>query len=277
MIQDIYPSKFSNDYLSVRNIGEDDFIIYFKENTFLLKQNGDEFIFPRKKDLSEISNKTDSTFLFTLNDTPCFLIWDKLNTVGSGFIYKEIDFFRYTKQQEIAWASMVAFHLKNWYIQNQFCGKCGAKTKQKLDERALECTRCDSVIYPKISPAVIAAIVCGDKILLARGANWPGDWYSCIAGYVDVGESLEDALRREAKEEVGIDLKNIRYYKSQPWPLSGSMMIGFIAEADDMQPIILDKKEIADAKWFNKSELPKYSSNISIAGEMIEKFERGEL
>lgn len=277
MIQDIFPHQFSNNFLADRQLQDDDVVIYFKENSFLLKESGDEFEFPRKKNIPEITDKTESTFLFVLDEKPCYLVWDDLNINTPGFVYKEIDFFRYSTQQEIAWASMVSFHLRNWYSENKFCGKCGAKNEQKPDERALICTNCNSVIYPKISPAVIAAIVCGDKILLARGANWPDDWYSCIAGYVDVGESLEDALKREAKEEVGIDIKNIRYYKSQPWPLSGSMMIGFIAEADDTQTIVLEEKEIADAKWFSKSELPGYPVNISIAGEMIDRFIKGEL
>lgn len=277
MIQDIYPHRLNNDFHKNGDINDNDLVLYFKDKSFLLKTKGDEFELPCKKDFTEIANDTNSTFLFTLNDVPCFLIWDKLNSDRPGFIFKEIDFFRYTNQQEVAWVSMVGFHLKNWYTQNRFCGKCGTKTQQKSDERALECNNCNTVIYPRISPAVIAAIVCNDKILLARGVNWPEDWYSCVAGYVDVGESLEEALIREVKEEVGIDIKNIRYYKSQPWPLSGSMMIGFVAEADDTQPIVIDGKEIADARWFSRSELPKYSSRISIAGDMIEKFDKGDL
>ncbi|PLX23367.1 MAG: NAD(+) diphosphatase [Marinilabiliales bacterium] len=277
MIQDIYPHRFSNDYIGNRKMDKDDIILYYKYDSFLLKSCGDKFSLPQKRDFPEISDKTRSTFLFSLNDISCYLVWDDLSTDQPEFIYKEINFFRHTNQQEIAWASMVGYHLMNWYAQNRFCGKCGAETEEKQDERALVCTTCSSIIYPRISPAVIAAIICKDKILLARGANWPGDWYSCIAGYVDVGESIEEALQREAKEEVGLDIKNIRYYKSQPWPLSGSMMIGFVAEADDRQRIVVEEKEIAEAKWFHRSELPKYSSKISIAGEMIEKFQKGAL
>jgi NAD+ diphosphatase len=131
------------------------------------------------------------------------------------------------------------------------------------------------MVYPKISPAIIVAIVCNDKILLAHSNNFPGKWYSLIAGYTDIGESLEEAVMREVKEEVGLEVKNIRYYKSQPWPFSSSMMIGFFAEADDAQRIQTDNKEISHAAWFNRGNLPDHPAQISIAGEMIDKFEQG--
>jgi len=165
----------------------------------------------------------------------------------------------------------------NWYSQNKFCGKCGARTQHKPDERAIVCPNCSTAVYPKISPAAIVAIVCKNKILLARNSNFSGSWYSLVAGYSDIGESLEETLAREVKEEVGLDITNIRYYKSQPWPLSGSMMIGFIAEADENQPICIDNKEIAAAAWFTRGNLPQHPLNISIAGEMIDKFEKGEI
>jgi len=141
----------------------------------------------------------------------------------------------------------------------------------------MECSSCNTIVYPKISPAIIVAIICKDKILLARNTNFPGAWYSLLAGYADVGETLEETLIREVKEEVGLDVTNIRYYKSQPWPLSGSMMIGFIAKADDSQPICIDGHEIAEAAWFTRYNLPNYPSTLSIAGELIDKFAKGEL
>lgn len=277
MIQDIFPHRFNNLYRAYKAIGDDDFVLRYKDRTLLLKTNGDEFELPRKKDLPEITELTSCTFLFTLNDVPCFLIEEDLGAEKPGFTYREINFFRTIAQQEIAWISIAGFHLRNWYEQNKFCGKCGSKTLHKHDERALFCPECGTVVYPKISPAVIVLIVSGDKLLLARNVNFPGSWYSLVAGYVDVAETLEETLKREVKEEVGLDIHNIRYYKSQPWPLSGSMMIGFVAEADENQPIAIDNKEIAEAAWFTRGNLPPHSSNISIAGEMIEKFERGEL
>ena len=277
MIHEIFPHRFNNQYLSGKNIGEKDFILHYNGNSLLLKTSGDVFEIPQKKDFSDISDKTEYTYLFTLDDVPCFLIWDDIKPDNPNFVYREINFFRTIRQQEIAWISIVGFHLMNWYSQNKFCGKCGTRTRQKPDERAIICPDCGTVAFPKISPAIIVAIICDNKILLARNTNFTGSWYSLIAGYVDIGESLEETLTREVKEEVGLDIKNIRYYKSQPWPLSGSVMIGFIAEADETQPISIDNKEIAEAAWFVRGNLPKYSLNISIAGEMIEKFEKGEL
>jgi NAD+ diphosphatase len=277
MIQNISPHKFNNNYLPSIHLREDDFILHYNGNSLLLKISGDEFQLPQKKDFPEIDDNTEKAFLFSLDDISCFLVWDSPEVNKPNFAYKEISFFRTIKQQEIAWISIAGFHLMNWYSQNKFCGKCGTATRQKEEERALICPACNTVFYPKISPAVIVTITCGNKILLARNSNFPGHWYSLIAGYVDVCESLEESLRREVKEEVGLDIMNIQYYGSQPWPLSGSLMIAFIAEAVDTQPIFVDTKEIAEAAWFTRGNLPEHSSVISIAGEMIEKFEKGEL
>lgn len=277
MIQDIYPHRFNNQYLANQPISENDYILHYQGNTILLKANGKDLAIPQKKDFPEISGEMESVFLFSLNEVPCFLVWDDLKADESQFEYKDISFFRTTNQKEIAWISVVGLHLRNWYLQNKFCGKCGSKTQHKNDERAMVCPSCNTVVYPKISPAIIVAIISNDKILLAHNANFVGNWYSLIAGFVDVGETLEETLVREVKEEVGLDVWNIRYYKSQPWALSGSMMIGFIAEADENQPICIDGKEITDASWFSRGNLPGYPSTISIAGEMIEKFEKGEL
>lgn len=277
MIHEISPFRFDNQYLADKTFRDNDYILHFTGNTVLLKHEKENYDLPRKVDFPEISAFNDLAFLFSLDGVACFLVWDRLKTDKTGFVNMEMTFFRETRQKEIAWVCMVGYQLMNWYSNNRYCGKCGKVTIHKSDERAVVCPSCDTVLYPKISPAVIVAIVCKNKILLARNTNFTGGWYSLIAGYVDVGESLEEALVREVKEEVGLDVSNIRYYKSQPWPISASMMIGFVAEADEDQPINVDKKEIAEAAWFTRGNLPKHSLNISIAGEMIEKFESGEL
>jgi NAD+ diphosphatase len=141
----------------------------------------------------------------------------------------------------------------------------------------MECPTCGSIFYPAIAPAVIVAIVCDEEILLVRGGRSINGRYSLVSGFVEVGETLEEAVVREVKEETGLDVHAIRYYKNQPWPLSSSMMVGFIAEADRNQPLVLDCNELSHAGWFTKDNLPNHSLSLSIAGEMIEQFGKGKL
>ncbi len=275
MIQDIAPNLFSNHFPVTRVIGEGDFIFHFQHETLLLKSRNGQLYFPVRHDFN---GKADAgIFLFTLNDTPCFLAESCVIPDHPDFACHDISFFRKIAQREVAFASIVALQLMHWYNDNRFCGKCGAPVHHKSDERALVCTACGNLIFPKISPAIIVAIISKDRILLAKGVNFRGGFYSLVAGYADIGETLEDAVSREVKEEVGLDVTDIRYYSSQPWPLSGSMMIGFIAHADDQQSIVIDPGEISDAAWYSRDQLPNHPpASISIAGEMIEKFRNGD-
>lgn len=277
MIQDIFPHHFDNHYIPHQTISDNDYILHFKDNKLMIKVSGEKAELPRKRELPEIYRKVDATFLFTIDNTSCFIVWDNITDHAGTFTYREMQFFRTVPQPEMAWISLVGFHLHHWYLEHAYCGKCGTKTAHKEDERAMYCPNCHALFFPKISPAIIVAITSGDKILLANNANFKFGWFSLIAGYVDVGETLEETVRREVKEEVGIDIRNIRYYTSQPWPLSGSLMVGFTAEADESQPIEIDHKEIVEAHWFKRGNLPEHPTNTSIAGEMIDKFERGAL
>lgn len=277
MIHEIQPHRFDNHYIPGKQPETTDFILHFKGNSLLMKTECDEIEIPQLRDLKNINKNPEFTFLFTLDSTSCFLLWDETEEVPQHLEFQEIGFFRTIHHRETGWIAIVAYHLHNWYAEHRFCGKCGSPTHHKTDERAIACMHCGTVVYPKISPAIIVAITSGNKILLARNANFKGGWYSLIAGYVDVGETLEETVMREVKEEIGINVSNIRYYKSQPWALSGSMMVGFTSEADDQQPIEVDGKEITTADWFTRDNLPAYPSNASIAGEMIEKFAAGKL
>jgi NAD+ diphosphatase len=277
MIQDIFPHTFSNNFSIPEKKSDEDYIFHFKDNSLLLKSQKEDYCLPQRKDLKNIPDINESIFLFTLNGRNCFLIWDIPETDPNRFTYQEINFFRTFGRKEVAWVSIVGHQLYTWYTQNKYCGKCGAKTAVKTDERAIICPVCNHVVYPKISPAVIVAIISNDKILLAHNSNFRSNWYSLVAGYADIGESLEETVIREVKEEVGLDITNIRYYKSQPWPFSGSMMIGFFADADDKQLIRPDNKEISDASWFQRGKLPNHPTTFSIAGEMIELFENNQL
>lgn len=277
MIQDIHPHRFDNQYKPSAVIAEHDYVFHFKGNTLLFKKEGDKLNLPRKSDLPKLSPSTTPVYLFKLDETPCFLIWDDLDVSEASFTYSSLEIFRTMEEQEIAWICLSGFHLYTWYSRNQYCGTCGNKTRHKSDERAMECPNCGSIFYPAIAPAVIVAIVCGEEILLVRGGRSINGRYSIVSGFVEVGETLEEAVVREAKEETGLDVHTIRYYKNQPWPLSSSMMVGFIAEADRNQPLVIDQNELGDAAWFSRDNLPDHSLTLSIAGEMIDRFEKGAL
>lgn len=274
MIQDIAPHIFNNHYNCPSQFSDDDLIFLFRDNKLMLILNGDEPMIPSRSYFPQINNGKQ-VFLFSINNQNCFWIDELPEIEPDKFFFEEINFFRTLKRREIAWIGIVGNQLMTWYAQNKFCGSCGHKTVVQTNERAIKCPQCSQTVYPRISPAIIVAITAGEKILLARGKNFRSNFYSLVAGYADIGESLEDAVAREVKEEVGIDVKNIRYYKSQPWPFSGSMMIGYWAEADPEQPIVIDESEIVEAGWFTRGSLPNRPPNLSIAGEMIELFEKG--
>jgi len=165
-----------------------------------------------------------------------------------------------------------AMQLLNWAADNRCCGRCGSPMAFEDGERALRCTACRHTLYPRISPAVIVAITRGNRLLLARSGRFPGQrMFSVIAGYVEPGETLEACVQREIQEEVGLSVVNIRYFGSQAWPFSGSLMVGFTAEHAGGE-IRVDGKEILEADWFTPDRLPEIPGKISIARQLIDWF-----
>ncbi|HZK68413.1 MAG TPA: NADH pyrophosphatase zinc ribbon domain-containing protein [Paludibacter sp.] len=177
MIHEIFPHQLDNHFVITNNIVENDYILQYNEHGVLLKVDGGDFELPRKKDVSTLFSTAESTYLFMLNDVRCFLVWDKPKTANDQFVYKDISFLRNFKPKEIAWVGVVGFQLKNWYSQNKFCGTCGSETHEKSDERAIVCPSCNTIVFPKISPAIVVAILCKDKILLAHNSNFQDNWY----------------------------------------------------------------------------------------------------
>jgi NAD+ diphosphatase len=164
-----------------------------------------------------------------------------------------------------------AFQIMNWDRTHQFCSRCGHPTRDKEDETAKLCSACGFISFPVMSSAIIVAVTRDEKILLARAARFPREMYSVLAGFVEPGESLEECIRREVGEEVGVEVTNIRYFGSQPWPFPNSLMIGFTAEYGGGE-IRIDEKEIVDAGWFRAENLPKIPDKISIARKLIDWF-----
>jgi NAD+ diphosphatase len=173
--------------------------------------------------------------------------------------------------EEIFNIAGIGLQIVNWDRTHQHCGACGSPTEDKMDERAKVCPRCGMHHFPRLAPAVIVAVTRGDKILLAHSGRFPGKFYSVLAGFVEPGETFEDCVSREIMEEVGIKVKNIRYFGSQPWPFPHSLMVGFTAEHAGGE-IKVDDVEIKEAKWFGANELPLIPGKISIARKLIDWF-----
>ncbi|MFT4861339.1 MAG: NAD+ diphosphatase [Pseudohongiellaceae bacterium] len=165
-----------------------------------------------------------------------------------------------------------AAQLEDWYKTHRYCGSCGAPNEDHIAQRAVCCTACQNHYFPRINPCAIMLVVNGDKILLARSSRFKSNFFSCLAGFIEVGETAEETVCREVKEEVGIDVENIRYLKSQSWPFPSQLMLAFIADYKS-GAIVPDLEEIAEANWYHVNDLPAVpSAAISVAGELIQHY-----
>lgn len=181
--------------------------------------------------------------------------------------------------ESFLWLAGRAVQLVDWDRTHQFCGQCGSRTHTAPHERVKQCPNCSHTSYPRLSPAVIVQVTRqgknGREILLARNKRYKIPMYSVLAGFVEPGETLETCVRREIREEVNIEVKNIRYFGSQPWPFPNSLMVAFTAEYAGGE-IVLEEEEILDAQWFRANELPPYPPPMSIAHHLIEDFRLAE-
>ena len=165
-----------------------------------------------------------------------------------------------------------ANQILNWYKGHQYCGKCGAKAQRHIDHRALYCPECEEQFFPRINPCVIVLVTRGEEILLARSSRFRHGFFSCLAGFIEVGETPEETVLREVREEVGLSVKNIKYVKSQSWPFPSQLMLGFHADYAGGE-IVPEPAEIEEAHWFDVRDLPSVPSpNVSVAGELIKTY-----
>ncbi len=167
-----------------------------------------------------------------------------------------------------------AKQIVEWHRTHRFCGRDGTETVPGPTELAKQCPRCGLVFYPRLSPAVIVLVGRGDEVLLARSPGFPPGMYSVLAGFVEPGESIEEAIKREIREEVGVEVGNLSYFGSQPWPFPNSLMIGFVADYAGGE-LNADSAEIETAGWYSVDDLPELPPRVSIARRMIEDFVAG--
>ncbi|URZ14484.1 NAD(+) diphosphatase [Clostridium felsineum] len=245
---------------------------FFKGSILVRRENNNTYI-PTFEEIESFKIKCDrEVFLGEIEGVACFGM-EILSKVG---LPKSIEFLNLRElmslmKEEVFLAAGRASEILSWNGKHKFCGNCGERTEDKKDEIAKVCPNCNNVIYPVICPAVIVGIVKEDKILLAHNSNFKNNMYALISGFVESGENLENAVRREIFEEVGIKVKNIRYFNSSAWPFPNSLMLGFFAEYESGE-IKVDGEEITAANWFCKDEFPDIPGRGTIARRIIDKF-----
>ena len=181
------------------------------------------------------------------------------------------------EDQEISLLTFKEAAVYRWYQSRKFCGHCGQPMVHDDKERMMRCPDCGMMEFPKICPAVIIAVTHGDKILMSKYAGREYKKYALLAGFNETGESIEETVRREVMEEVGLKVKNLRYYKSQPWSFTDTLLMGFFCELDGEDGITLDTDELAMAEWFERDKMPVEAEDLSLTNEMMMAFKHGKV
>lgn len=272
VIQDIAPHRYDRTY-SLTPAGPSDIALCYREDSVLLRRQGDEYALPR---FEELGLPTDGArHLFAMDGTGCYLT-PAPEEYPTDCEYVTTQGLRQVHPTEVAFAAITGSQLAHWYRDRSHCGRCGTPMEPSTTERAMVCPRCGLTEYPKICPAVIVAVTDGDRLVLTRyaGRRYRGD--ALIAGFMEIGETPEDTVRREVMEEVGLRVKNIRYYKSQPWSFSDTLLLGFYCELDGDDAITIDRSELREGFWQHRADITPRDGDISLTSEMIEKFRLGE-
>ena len=276
MIQDIYPSKLDNSYKNYNLRDEDSLLIFDRDGKLLVGDNEGRMVFTTGAD--NVGDK--AVYLFSIDGRRFFLAQNiESNFQKDGFTYYTIREIRdkFSPSDDVnIFAAFTAYHLWKWYEDNKYCGKCGSKLIHSDKERALKCTDCSNTVYPRINPAVIVGVIKGDELLLTRYRR--GYAYNAlVAGFTEIGETIEETVAREVMEETGVKVKNIRYYKSQPWGMAQDILVGFFCEADDDGEIHMDENELKYAEWVKREDIVLQPNNLSLTNEMMTKFKNGEI
>ena len=273
MLNDIKPSVFDNSF-HPRAPQKGDAVFLFSRNSVAVIESEGCLTVPAYPEV----DTSVLEFLFYVDDRAFFgrYIENPESCPVKGYCFIPL---RSTFQKEpkaLPFEIATGYHIVTWRRYHRFCGVCGTALVPSETERALVCPSCHHTIYPDIHPAVNIAIRNGDKLLLIKNTISGFPRYSLVAGFIEIGETAEDTVRRESMEEVGLKVKNIRYFGSQPWGIVGNLQIGYFCDVDGSDEIHVDGNEVKEAVWFKRSEIPPRDTT-SITGAMIEAFRKGEI
>lgn len=272
MIQDILPHVYDNSFPHRRAPRPDDFVLFHRdEREMLIREENGQFRFPT---VSETG--TDGLyFAFLIDDTAFFVGPEKgASDPGlEGFSYVDQSRCRTLRPKHLAFAGITGMQLMRWLNTQNYCGCCGTKLEKSSWERAFVCPNCHKTTYPKLMPAVIVAVTHEDKILVTSYADRPSRGLALIAGFTEIGETVEETVHREVMEEVGIRVKNLRFYKSQPWSFTDTLLMGFYCDLDgECEDIVLDEEELKEARWVKREDLPDRTGEPALTAEMMQRF-----
>lgn len=275
MIQDIFPHRFNNAYQQKRPADSSRILGFCDRTVYLSNQDGIRFLtFKEWQDYNRRMGRSTppSVYLFTIEEEDYFLTdIHKEDKIGDFRFYKMFD-IRPMRPMESVFAATTAFHLYQWYRDNQFCGRCGKKLIHSEKLRMMQCPCCANMVFPKIAPAVIVGVTNGDRILMTKYAGREYKRYALIAGFTEIGETVEETVQREVMEEVGLKVKKIRYYKSQPWGFDSNLLLGFFCELADEHEICLDREELSLAEWVDYHDILDDPEKLSLTHNMMEYF-----
>lgn len=276
MIQDIFPKKLYNQY-DVKAVPQkqDSVLIFDGAKVLSAIDDGQHIVFPTVEEYG-IENKL--IYLFSIDEERYFLAQNLQNSVCELKDYQYIEVRELRKSslgpQYKIFAAYTGKHLNDWYRDNKFCGRCGKPMIHSENERAMTCLDCGYTAYPRIMPAVIVAVANGDKLLLTKYRTGY-QHYALVAGFTEIGETAEETVSREVMEETGLKVKNIRYYKSQPWGIANDLLLGFYCEADGSTEIHMDENELKLAEWVDRDKIELQPDSFSLTNEMMKNFKDG--
>jgi NAD+ diphosphatase len=278
MIQDIEPRIFDNRFMN-KAAQPQDFFLAYKGDSVLVREGMEKLWYPSFSDFDAVFPRLteNARFLFAIDGMNFFLVEEAGIYAVAGWAYAGAERFRTEPEYWRGFAGALGWQLSRWYRDHHFCSRCGKPMTHSDKERMLYCEACSFQVYPTISPCVIVGVHNGDRLLLTKYAGRAYNRYALIAGFAEIGESLEQTVRREVMEEVGLKVKNLRFYKSQPWPFTDTILAGFFAELDGDDNIKIDENELSLGVWMDRKDIPPEGLKISLTGEMMEVFRTGAI